>query len=326
MSWFSPLFNNINLNLDGKTKTNKRLAEYKNNIEFINVFSRLVEKGLGRYQIENLPETCDPRVVKQSLLFHGAVCFFEREGSILALPCAPDSDLTMYGNVKHAFVYGRNGFNEKITLFIKGSDDAPILDKTYSDINGKPTGVIVRENELAFPFVNFSVEYADKIADTLRSLDVARQNIKVPYIIVAEEAIINTVKKFFEDRDKNVEYIISSGIFPADKINLLPIQTTPESLKACTDLIEWYMNDYDSLCGLNSNSNPDKKERLLVDEVNANNQATKSFIDDTIDYMQSELDFANKVFGLNMKATRGEDEDDAIQGMDSNSGSDEVES
>jgi hypothetical protein len=290
----------------------------------MNVFSRCVQKALGRYTIKNLPETCDIRVIKQSLLFHGKVVFFERQGNVLALPCAPDSDFTMYGDVGKGYVYGRNGYSEQINLYIKGGEKAPVLEKTYSDVKGEKTGVLVRENELEYPFVYYSWEYADKIADTLRSLDVARENIKVPYIIVAEEAIINTVKKFFEERNTNVSYIIRSGIFPADKINLLPIQTTPESLKACTDLIEWYMNDYDALCGINSNANPDKKERLLVDEVNANNQSTKSYIDNIIEYMQGELDFVNEVFNLNLEVTRGDDSDDAIQGMDTDAGSDEM--
>lgn len=327
--WYGEIFAPINLTLNGKVKTNKKLAQYKNNIEFQNVFARLVKIALSRYGFENLPETVNDRVLKMALLFHGSVCFFEMEGNVLALPAMPNANLTLYGDFKNCFVYGRNGYNANIPLFIHGGDDSKIVNEGYKTLpeNKRPRGVWVRENELVFPFLNYCITYADKIADCMRTLDVSRTNIKRPYIITAEEQIVNSVKRFFEDRDDNVNYIVSSGVFPADKINLLPIQTTSDSLKACTDLIEWYLNDFYTLCGLNSNANSDKKERLLVDEVNANNESTASNIDSMLNYIQAQLDDVNKYLGTNItivKNTEEVDEDDDLFGLDKDTGRNEV--
>lgn len=330
MVWYADLFNCINLNLGGRAKSNKKLAQFKNWIEFQNAFARLVKKGLARYDFEGLPETVNERVLKQSLLYHGSVCFFEKEGSVLALPAMPNSDLTLYGDFKSCFAYGRNGYNEKVPLYIHGSDEASVLKKGLTDtVKGSPRGVWVRENELVYPFLNYCITYAEKIADTMRTLDVTRKNMKKPYIVVAEEQIVPTVKKYFEDRDDNLDYIVSSGIFPADKINILGFESNGDNLKAATDLIEWYMNDFDALCGQNSNANPDKKERLLVDEVNSNNEAVNNFIESTIRYLQQGLDDVNKFLGTNITVNKAEteeegEEDDEILRMDTDSGSDEM--
>lgn len=327
--WYNDLFNPINLTLGGK-KTNKQLAEFKNHIEFQNVFARLVHKALSRYNFENLPDTVNERVLKMSLLFHGSVGFFEKEGNLLALPALPNASVTLYGDFKSMYVYGRNGYNAEIALYVPGGAESKLVNKPisgYAPVNKQPMGVWVRENEMVFPFMNHCINYAEKIADTYRTLDVSRKNIKTPYIIAAEEQVVGSVKKFMEQRDSNMDYVVSSGIFPADKINLLPIQTTAENLTACTDLIEWYMNDFLSLCGLNNNANQDKKERLLVDEVNANNEATETDIDSTVRYLQQQLDFVNECFGTDIrieKAMKEEEEYDVIFGMDSDTGSGEM--
>lgn len=325
MSWYSGLFNNINLALGGNSTTNRKLAEIKNAVELMDTFSSNVLKALARYDIEGLPETCDSRVIKESLLFHGSVAYFEKENSLLALPCAPDGDLTLNGDIRKGFIYGRNGYNDEINLYIKGADEAPILKKTYSDVSGRATGVFVRENDIAYPFINYALAYAIRVSDAMRALDVVRENMKQPYIVVAEESILDTVKKFFEDKKANVEKIVSSGIFPADKLSIVPLPVVPETVKSYTDLIEWYENKYDRLCGFYNNANPDKKERLLVDEVNANNDSTDALIDHVVEYLQEEHDYVNKIFGTNIKIVKrkGETEDD-IQSVDTDAGSDKV--
>lgn len=326
--WYGEIFGPINLTLGGKAKTNKKLAQYKNYVEFQNVFARLVKKALARYSFEGLPDTVNERVLKMSLLFHGSVCFFEKEGNLLALPAMPNSNLTLYGDFKSCFVYGRNGYHAEIPLYIHGGADSKIVDKGYMTLpSNTPSGVWVRENEMVYPFLNYCVAYAEKIADTQRTLDVTRSNMKRPYIVVAEEQVVPSIKKFMEDKNDNVDYVVSSGVFDVNKVNVIPFQSTPENLKACTDLVEWYMNDFDALCGLNSNANSDKKERLIVDEVNANNESIEQSVDSVVEYMQSQLDDVNKYFGTNITigvTNKEDDEDDDVFGMDSDSGSESM--
>lgn len=319
------IFNCIDLSLGGKSKTNKRIAQFKNQVEFMNALNRLVEKAMARYDFEGLPATVDDRVLKMSLLYHGSVCFFEKDGGILALPCTVNESPNLYGMYRSVYVWGRNGFNDTIPLFIPGADDVSLLNKGFYNLNQdkKPRGVYVRENKMTYPFINYCIVYAEKISDTMRSIDTIRKNIKRPFVVTAEEQLVPTVKKFFEDRDDNIEYIVSSGVFPADKVSILPIETNVESLKSATDLIEWYYNDFDNLCKKNSNANPDKRERLLVDEVNSNNESKEADEDSFRSYLTEQLDFVNECLGTNIKL-KEEKKDDAVLsvGGDTNSGTD----
>lgn len=309
MYWYSPLFA-IPLG-DSKQMTNKRLARFKNNIEFQNTFSRLVTDAMYRYHIEGLPDTCSERVVLQSLIWYGSVSFFEKDNALLALPGIPTEDFNVYGEPKFGFVFGCNGFNERVRYYVPGADDTSFLLKGVSGQKGENAyhAVFVRENEICYPFLNQIIKFAESIADSYRTLEVCKANIKQPYLIACDQRIVNSVKEFFKHRDDNVEYIVDTGVFPADKISLLPFETNESNLKNCTDLIEWYENKFAELCGKYSNDNPDKKERLLVDEVNANNETTHTALDKCIDVINEGLDNVNKVFGTSIKCVSNIEEE-----------------
>ena len=320
------LFNCIDLSLGGKSKTQKRIAEFKNNIAWKNAYHHFATKGLSRYEIENLEPCMSDRVVHSTLLYHGTMCVFEKDGAILALPASPSGNPNINGDYKSCWVYGRNGFNEEIPLFIPGAEENDLMKRGYLNLNQneKPRGVFIRENPFMYPFINYCIDYAEKVADTMRTIDVTRANIKRPYIIAAEEQLVPTVKKFFEQRDNNMEYIVSTGVFPADKIAILPFETNAEAIKVGTDLIEWYYNDFDNKCFNNSNANPDKKERLLVDEVNSNNQSRDKEKEKFRNFLQGQLDFCNKCLGTNLRL-KEEPKDDDIQRMDKNTETDQME-
>lgn len=324
--WYNRFFNCINTNF-GDNMTGHKLAQWKNDFTRQNVFTRLCIKADSRYDIANTPPTVRKRVVKQSLLFRASVGFFEKEGNVLALPAAPTEGPTLYGDFRNMKVYGRNGYNETIPIFVPGGNESDIVNMSSSEYFNyeKPSGVWMRENDYCYPFINFCIERTEQIADAMRVLDVLRFHLKTPFLIVADEQILPTVKRMMKQVEDNVNYLVSSGVLPVDRINILQKPIGPDTIKAVTDLIEWYYNDFDELCGKNSNSNPDKKERLLVDEVNANNESTKASYNELIEFMQEELDFVNKCLGTNMQIKkREEDADDDICGMDTDAGPGEM--
>lgn len=329
MYWYDNIFGCIPTILGAENKTARQLAKFKNVISFQNIFTRLIAKALSRYDIEGYPDTVNGRVLRMSLLYHGSVGFFDYNGSVLALPALPNANVTLYGDYKSMWVYGRNGYNAEIPLYVPGGDESPLVNKPVGGVvtRRQPRGVWVRENPQVFPFIRHCIDYAAKLSDAYRVLDINRHHLKVPYIIVADEQVVPTVKKTMETIDDNVNYIVSSGIFPADRVNIIPTSTSPETLSATTDLIEWYWQDFDALCGKNSNSNPDKKERLLVDEVNANNETTQTAQADFIDYLQEQLDFVNEKMGTDMHVVElGKEDcnDDDVQGLDTDAGSDQM--
>lgn len=318
--WYDGLFNIFLSGGDLGKGNRKKLAKLKNNIMFQNTFARLVQDALQRYEFDGLPDSISERVLKQSLLWYGGVCIFEKEGALLALPAAPTGDgFNIYGDPSQVWVFARNGqFNQPVNVYIHGSDETAFLKKgmTGKKASSNPRGVYIWENALRFPFINHTMFYSRAISDTMRTLDVCRVNIKQPYIVVCEESVVNTVKQYFNSRDNNEDFIISSGIFSADKVNLLPITTNAENLTACTSLIEWYENQYRMLCGVENNAQMDKKgENLISDEVEINKEYTEFSVDKALEYIRLGLDDVNKLFGVNItvKEKEGVKENDALE-------------
>lgn len=303
MFWYSNMFN-IYLSGNGSEMTNKKLSKMKNNIMFQNTFARLLQDALHRYKFNNLPETISERVLLQSLIWYGSAVIFEKDGNLLALPGVPTGDgYNIYGDPASAWVFSATGqFNEPVKTFLPGSDESSFLKKTLS---GKQTGdikgVFIRENALCYPFIRQCIFFADAIADSMRTLDVCRQNIKQPFVVVAEESIVNSVREFFKKRNNNEEYIINSGVFPADKISLLPFETNADNLNNATELVDWYENKWRELCSIENNGQIDKKgENLIQSEVDVNDEYTEMSVDKCLKYIQEGLDYVNTLFGTNI--------------------------
>lgn len=310
--WYNGLFCiPITDDLTKKLSYNKK-AKILNSIMFQQTFSRLFIDAMNRYHFEGLPETVNERVLLQALMVHGNVIFFEKGGSVLALPGGPTGDgISVYGDFGGAWVYSLNGIlNEEVKLYIPGSDKDAFLAKTNgSKLGGSPKGVLVRENEIMYPFVNYVWYYAQAISDAYRTLDVAKLHLKFPYIITAEESVVPSVKKWMEQIEDNTSLIVNSGVFPADKVKVDQLNTTGESVHAITELLEWYENKFRELCGIDSNAVSDKRgENLLMDEIHINDQATDENVDKTIKTIQKGLDDVNMLFGLNITVERNQDE------------------
>ena len=308
-----------------QTATGKKISKMKNNIEYMNWFNLLQKYALSRYEFEGLPDTVNERVLKQALLWFGSCSFFDKDDALFCLPSRATQDFNLYGDPMFSWVYGRNGYNEQISLYIKGQDDTKFITKGVSgQTHTKGKGVFVRENYNIYPFVNYVYSYAFKLSDTARTIDTERFHLKRPYIITAKEEVVPTVKKFMEKTGDNEEYIVSTGIFDANDVNALPISLPTGALKDTEELQDWYLNQFLTLCGLNNNQDANKKERLIVDEVNANNESIDTNIEPMIEYIQEQLDEVNKIYStdITVKAMKEEFEDDEQDVFTGDSGQD----
>lgn len=293
--------------------TKKKLAEIENSTTFAWVFQHLVEMALDyRYSFKGLPKTIDERVFKQSLLFYGSACLFTIDGNPIALPCVGDgTGIDIYGNPRKAFIFSRNGkINENIKLNYKY--DVSEIDKLVLGIDSAGSdkyenGVCVWENKNRTPFIWVTIYFATKIADTYRTLDSCKRWLKMPFIArVAEseaKSFDESLKKLLNNEDFNVSLkahnIADSDIF---KVDMPPAQVT-----SVTQLIEWYLNQYRILCGINSNEQIDKKgENLVKAEVEVNNEYTDLNTNSTIEELNYHIDTFNSLVGTSIKAVKTE--------------------
>ena len=303
--WIDGMFNIFLWGGDLGKNRKANVARYKNNTVFQNTVMRLIGDALERYKFDGLPESISERVLLQSLLWYGCAVFFEKDGGLIALPACPNGgNFNIYGDPGKVWAFARNGqMNKDVTVYIPGADETPFLRKGNAgvDMDKDYKGVLVWENKVRYPFMRQVMFFADAIADSMRTLDTARANIKSPYIVVAEESVVSTVREFFNKRDNNEDVIVSTGVFPVDKVSILPVVQSGDNLNACVQLIEWYESKFRELCGVQSNSQIDKKgENLIRDEIHVNDEYEFMSVDKCVSEIQKHLDYVNKFFGTHI--------------------------
>lgn len=303
MLWYQNIFGNLPLNM-----SDKKLAKYETDMEFINTFNRLMNLALDTFVWEGLPETCNARFLELSLLLYGKAVLVNRDGAYMNLAFAAGSDLNIYGEPMNGYGYGVNGFNEQFKLYIDGAEQSKVvLEGIGQDGTKNYNAVMCRDNKLSFPYINYIFTAARRLTQTMRSADVIAQNLKQPIIITCEESMVKSVRETLNRRDDNVNSIISSGKLPIDSFKVWKTEADPNTLKVMWEHYGNLDSQVKELLGVNNNPNVDKKERLLVDEVNANNEATEDNISHRLKERELFCERVNKAFGLNISVSANVD-------------------
>lgn len=297
MLWYQGLFGNMPL----KNMTERKLAKYETDIEFINNFQRLFNTALNTFKWNGLPETCNERFLEIALMTHGTAILVESNGAYINLAFSQGADINVYGEPLNGYGYGLNGWNKSYKLYIDGaSDNKVVLDGINQSGTTNFDGVMCRDNRLAYPYLNYIMVAAQRLTRTMRSMDVIAQNLKQPVIITCEESMVKSVKDTLNQRTENVTAIISSGKLPIDSFKVWDTKANPETLKAMWEHYERLDNNIKEVMGIENLSQVDKKERLLVDEINKNDEATEENVQHRLQERQLFCKRVNKAFGLNL--------------------------
>lgn len=300
MLWYQFLFGNLPL----KNLNERKLAKYETDREFVNTFNRLFNAALNTFRWEGLPATCNERFLEMSLMVYGNALIADRDGAFVNLACASGGEINIYGEPLTAYGYGLNGWNEKYNLYIDGMEESRVvLDGVARDGSENYNAVMCRDNKVSYPYVNYVFMAAQRLTRAMRTMDVVCQNLKQPVIITCEESMVKTVRETLNQRGDNVNAIISSGKLPIDSFKVWDTKANPDTLKVMWEHYDSLDAHVKELFGVNNNAQIDKKERLLVDEVNANNEATEQSVEHRLAERQLFCERVNRAFGLNLSVS-----------------------
>ena len=246
------------------------------------LYNRFLNLALNRFTWNNLPEGMTSRKIEEMLIKNGRVMFFKDNGVLITLPAFGVGMYDIYNEPIYYNVVGNN-FNKTID---------------------RDKGVIIRNNATATNDHDDLLLFAERINDVEQTMDINLNSQKTPYVILCDEKerltfknILNQVQKF--------KYAIfgSKGL----KINNIDVLQTKADflLDKLQDTKNAYMNELLTFLGIN-NSNTDKNERLLVDEVNSNNDFILVNIDHMFEERKRAVEEINKKFNLNITVEKRE--------------------
>ena len=257
------------------------LSDLLNDLTFRAHYNKYRLVCLNEYEWEGLPDGILPRHIESLLFDKGMACFFQApKMSYMVLECASDGRLNVYGDPTG---YRVHGFN-------------------YQDHIQAEDCVIIRNNLLALPTDPFVMHYVNKITEAERTMDVNIKSCKTPVVFACDDKDLLTFKRIFQQVDGN-----TPAIFADRGLNLDSITSYQTGVKFMGNELMDYKRSVESdlLTFLGQNNTPvDKKERLITNEVEANDQLIASFADLQLSAREKACEEINAMFGLSISVKR----------------------
>lgn len=249
------------------------------NMETLNYYKNyLYELTLNSVIWEGLPESVNPQFLEQTLIEKGYVLFFEDEYlGYLGLTCTIGGELDVY----------------RIPIFRQAfSTTGYVKDCTIED------SVLIFNNALHTPDIQVIDMFARRLTVADRAVDVNINNQKFPLLITAPPEQELSLKNVYMQVDGNCPAIHVNKNFDPESIQVL--QT---NMPFVADKIIYsrnqIMNQFLTWLGA-ENSNQDKKERLVSNEVGSNYGNVELSRNTRINAREYGARLVNSMFGLDI--------------------------
>lgn len=231
-----------------KSKKQRWASAELNNKTYIDYYDRLMELALNVFEWENLPPTVDERFLELTLYEMGYCLYFDDPiiGN-LALTCTIGGKLDVYRIPILRRAYAVNGYNKMCSA---------------------KDSVLIFNNYLHTPTLLTIELFARRLYEIERAIDVNVKGQKTPKAILSSEQQRLTMKNLFMQYDGNEPFIFGDKNLDIDGIKSLDIGS-PFVADKLQILKHQIWNEALTFCGI-ENSNQDKKERLVSDEVGSN--------------------------------------------------------
>lgn len=264
----------------GKGKREKWESALLNNRTYLQYYNRLLELAINMYEWKNLPDTVDERFLELTLFSDGMAVFFQDDGGLgyLCLQCMIGGELDIYRIPIDRTAYATNGYQMRLD-----NQNSVIIFNNYTHTNSM-----------------LDVEmYARRLYEIERTIDVNVKAQKTPVLIRATENQRLTMKNLYMQYDGNEPFIFGDKNLDMDGIKVLKTDA-PYVADKLNILKRQIWNEALTYLGI-ENSNTEKKERLISDEVTTNLGGVEAQRFCRLNARRQAANQINKMFGLNIQ-------------------------
>lgn len=266
----------------------KSVAQMANNMTFSYYYYKLMLIARALFEWESLPNNMDERWIEKYLFTSGKCIFFnDPTMGYMVAGLAQQGSINCYGDPTTVYPVAENYVY-----------NGPKL------INGENCYVI-RNNDLMLPEFPIVRHYAFKLCNIDRAIDVNIEAQKTPIIVRCSDKQKLSLKNAINQRRDNEPVIWTTDQANlADMVDTLQV-TAPPVFKDLQTQKHMILNEVFTDFGIN-NANMDKKERMVANEVEANNEQVKASEDVLLKAREEACKNINRIFGLNISVKRRE--------------------
>lgn len=252
---------------------------------------------------ENLPDRIPSRFIENVLFNNGQAVFFKN----------PNTDCFIVSRVSSVKLNIYEEASCAIATTIKGN--FPLKHGQFEMIYNNS----IQTNSYS------DVDYfATRLSKIDSAFDENIDQLKIPYIFTAPEGQVESVKALWRKKEEGCPFIIANAeSFKNISYNLFDTHVVDRtgSLLSARNTVR---NEYHNYFGIES-APSDKKERLLVSEVESNNNATSLYKMDMYNQRIEARDRINETFGTNIDVRINEVVAEQLETLSNNQNDDMIE-
>lgn len=276
--------------MEFKTPKNYYLMEYEsvnkqlNNRVYTNYFYRLMLISKSLFKWNNLPNGINEKWIEKYLFTEGNCVF--------------------YKDPTFGFMVTKFAINGKLNFY----DEPTILTPYATDYYEVPTlennidCVIIRNNDDSIPTFPTIQMYSALLTNIQRTIDTNIEAQKMPQIVKCSDKQKLSLKQAMKQKADNEPVIYADKSIDDAKVEVLKTDTPVVFPQLQIQKMNVW-NECMTYLGIN-NANTDKKERLISNEVDANDQLVKACEDVMLKAREQACKDINKMFGLNISVER----------------------
>lgn len=255
------------------------------------IYDKLKLLALNMFEWENLPNNIESRHIEKALYDYGQAVFYDHsELGFICLGCSNTSNTNIYGDTK---IVTTTGFNLTERVEISNS-----IKSIHEDMEiNLPVGIRIPNNDLLKPSKLNVVDYANKLYEVEKAINLNIKQQKFPYLIATDTNTRLSMEQLIKDVEEGKMAIYHSKHFDLNKLNVFNL-----NVPFVVDKLQQYKSDLENeiLTFFGLNNVYQKRERMVVDEVNAKND----YIDKNVALMykgrKKACELINEKYGLNI--------------------------
>lgn len=250
-------------------------AKALNEMTYFDYFNRIKALAVTCFEWKNLPPSIPAKFLETILFEQGRILFFQDPTKGLMIAGCTDTGIMNFYNIPVSYRAIGTGYSEEYK-----AEDCVLILNNYGSL----------------PTQDSVILFAYRLADCERSIDVNVKAQKTPVIILCDEKQRTTMKTVYNQWTGNEPIILGDK-----NLNVDQIKTLDTKAPFVTDKLTIYKHDIWNECmtflGI-GNANTDKRERLITDEVTANNDLVDLSAQSRLVSRQEAVKLINEKYGL----------------------------
>lgn len=260
-------------------------SKYENARAWIKIYNQLRGLVLNQFEWEGLEKYNIPEEWLETLLYENGRCtvFLDPDNGILCLPSTDGPQ--------------RNTYNYPLHYIVTGN--------SYHRTVNAAESVLIRNNKTEHPTDAVVRYYADRLYEIQRTMDTNVKQQKFPFVFSVDANNLLTFKAIFDKIDDNEVAIYADKNLDLENAVGCVQTGAPFILDKMADYMHDTFNNFLTEIGFN-NANTDKRERLVTDEVNSNNEVITAYMNVRLSEREKACHLMKSVLGMDVSVKRRE--------------------